>query len=425
MGKTGQQEKLEKAINMLVELGKGNFNTRVAIDDDDDLFNMVLSGLNMLAEELSYFRVELDAKSTLLEDTFSNVSEVVYAIRIDGTDLHSIRHEFISPRVKDLIGYTEDAVYKDSGLWFNSIHPSDISSLVKAIKTLFSGKEAICEYRIRHKSYNDYIWIEDRMMPKKASANEIQIFCCARDVTQRKKITEEREMLIRELSDKYNEMMQFNYIVSHNLRAPVASIIGACKLFQLELSDEEKDKIHGFVTQTAETLDQLIKDLNIILSTKSQLNEKYEVFNVSEVIEDIREMLGEQIIASNAVFNIDIAADAQEIKSIKSYFQSALYNLISNAIKYKKKNIDPIVNITIRKEQKSIHIQVSDNGIGIDMTKHGNDLFGLYKRFNTQYEGKGLGLHMTKVQIEALGGNITVKSKEGEGTLFSIVINSK
>src|ERR1700741_1741126 len=108
MSGSNQQQKLEKAISMLVELGKGNFHAHVDVDEDDDLFNMVLSGLNMLGEELSFFKSELDVKTALLEDTFTNVGEVVYAIRINGTDLHSIKHEFISPRVRDFIGYSED-----------------------------------------------------------------------------------------------------------------------------------------------------------------------------------------------------------------------------------------------------------------------------------------------------------------------------
>jgi signal transduction histidine kinase len=119
---------------------------------------------------------------------------------------------------------------------------------------------------------------------------------------------------------------------------------------------------------------------------------------------------------------VQIAPEAAEIFSIKSYIKSILYNLVNNAIKYRSSGKDPLIEIGISKANEQIEIRVQDNGIGIDLVKYGHDIFGLYKRFHPSFEGKGLGLNMTKVQVESLGGSIQIASQPGEGTLFTICL---
>ena len=93
---------------------------------------------------------------------------------------------------------------------------------------------------------------------------------------------------------------------------------------------------------------------------------------------------------------------------------------MSNSIKYKSKTKPPKIRITVTKNNNMTEITVADNGVGINLDEHGKYIFGLYKRFNLDVEGKGLGLHMTKLQIEAMNGTIRVESKVNEGTTFTI-----
>lgn len=414
-----QDARLEKIMIMLVELSKGNFNVRADLAQDDELFNAVLSGLNMLAEELTHFKLQLDIKSRLLSNTLENVSEVVYAIRMPHLDVNSIRFEFISPRVYQLIGYTDQEIYNNAALWLNSIHNEDIDGLANALKRLAKGEEVTCEYRIKDKKNHSYIWIEDKMCPK-LSNDDIQVFCAARDITQRKKLDEEREILIRDLNSRYNELTQFSYIVSHNLRSPVAGIIGACNLLKMPISEAEKEVTQNYVLEAATRLDDLLWDLNMILSTKDTINQKLESFSVTSTLTDILQMLEIPIAESLAVVQLDVAPKADTILSVKGYIQSSLYNLVSNAIKFRRPDVPLKIRIKVWKEHNMVCFEVADNGIGIDLPRHQHELFGLYQRLNLDVEGKGLGLHMTRAQIESLGGRIVVDSKTGKGSRFTI-----
>ena len=95
---------------------------------------------------------------------------------------------------------------------------------------------------------------------------------------------------------------------------------------------------------------------------------------------------------------------------------------ISNSLKYSRKEADPTIIVKSNITNNQIELSFSDNGIGIDMNRHGNELFGLYKRFNDTEEGKGMGLFMVKSQIHAIGGQIAIQSELNKGTLFKITL---
>lgn len=139
-----------------------------------------------------------------------------------------------------------------------------------------------------------------------------------------------------------------------------------------------------------------------------------------EIIKSVQSNLEKQIRESGTKFKINIGEKAVHFDSIRSYIQSVIYNIISNAIKYAKDGVNPIISLSANKVNDHLTIEISDNGIGMDMTKISSQLFGLYKKFNFSKEGRGPGLHMTKTQIESLGGSIEVKSRVGEGSTFTI-----
>jgi signal transduction histidine kinase len=115
-------------------------------------------------------------------------------------------------------------------------------------------------------------------------------------------------------------------------------------------------------------------------------------------------------------FNFD---EADSFITIKSYMHSIFYNLILNGIKYKRPDVDPVISITTRKNDNKLEILFKDNGKGIE-EKNFKNLFGLYRRFDTSVEGMGMGLFMVKMQVENMGGKISVQSKPGQGTTFKV-----
>ncbi len=243
------------------------------------------------------------------------------------------------------------------------------------------------------------------------------------NIEKLKRSEAEKTQLLDELTKKYNELMQFNYIVSHNLRAPIANIMGLSEIINYpDNTDAERSEILENIRTVSCHMDELIKDLNTILSLNSQLNEKMGQCSLPAVIERISDTLEMQIRQSGAIITKDIPEETQHIVSIKSYIESILFNLISNAIKYKSPKRVPEIKISVRKSNNEFTILVTDNGMGIDIAKHGANLFGLFYRVDTNMEGKGLGLHMVKVQAEALGGRIDIVSELNIGSTFTITL---
>lgn len=238
----------------------------------------------------------------------------------------------------------------------------------------------------------------------------------------REAIELEREKLIAELSKRYNELTQFNYIVSHNLRTPVVQILGLVDLLEYESSEEEKLKLCKYIINAATSMDELLKDLNTILSAKSSLNDKNETFKISTLIDSLLILLAQEIKTSKVKIDVLVDDDADEILTVKSYLQSILFNVISNAIKYVSNDEPREIKVSVYRDKNQTNFIIADNGIGIDLKLHKDRIFGFYSRINTNKEGKGLGLYMTKVQLETLGGSIDVESELGVGTKFIIKI---
>jgi PAS domain S-box-containing protein len=248
-------------------------------------------------------------------------------------------------------------------------------------------------------------------------------FACGflRDISKRKAIEQQKEKLATHILQRNKDLEQFAYIVSHNLRAPVANIIGFAEIFNdSSYSAEEKEVFAEHLTSSANKLDDVIKDLNYILQVKQEISERKETVGFSNTVRDIQNSIANMISNERAIIKTDFSA-VDEIVTIKSYLYSIFYNLITNSIKYRRKGIAPILEISSRLKKNSITLIFEDNGMGIDLTEKGEQVFGLYKRFHTHAaEGKGMGLYMTKTQVEAIGGRIFIASQVNLGTVFTI-----
>lgn len=248
------------------------------------------------------------------------------------------------------------------------------------------------------------------------------------DVTQARELELEKDQLLQELRVRVNALQQYNYIVSHNLRGPVANILGLVNLLQNmpeHLSEEEKSLYLRKLYEATFKMDSIIQDLTHMLAIRSPKEEKKDAIDFREMIAGTISSL--QTFIDEAQADIQVWVDPQlgSFTSIRSYVQSILYNLISNAIKYRALNRRLQVSVKVNRQAGKLVLEVADNGQGINLQKYGQQLFGLYKRFNLYVEGKGLGLHMTKAQVDALGGTIAVSSIEGRGATFTVNFESE
>jgi signal transduction histidine kinase len=230
-----------------------------------------------------------------------------------------------------------------------------------------------------------------------------------------------KDLLItnQQLLVQNNDLLQFSYTVSHNLRGPVASILGLIHVHQFSKTDLEKKEVLELVHKSAVSLESIISDLNRIIDIRFDKFSTLETVSFEAELDLIKEVLI-SFVEKNEV-KIEVDFQWPKIQSVKAYVNSILYNLVSNAIQYR----DPVKKCVIHVSTKLIGgrviLEIADNGLGIDLDRFQGDLFKLYKRFHISVNGgKGLGLYLVKQQVEKLNGAIEVESKPGLGTTFRV-----
>lgn len=239
-----------------------------------------------------------------------------------------------------------------------------------------------------------------------------------KNITEKKLLELEREKITTELIQRNKDQEQFNYMVSHNLRAPVANIIGLSELMMdMDITEEEKQEILNGISTSVKNLDAVIIDMNHVLQVKELINETKEAIELKRLVNEIRLSLNDLI--QKEQVQITYKFGVESVFTIRSYLYSIFYNLILNSIKYRQCEVPPVIEIKSDLYKNKIELTFTDNGKGIDLD-NSKELFGLYRRFDTTVEGKGIGLFMVKTQVESLGGTIKVNSEMTKGTQFII-----
>jgi signal transduction histidine kinase len=224
-----------------------------------------------------------------------------------------------------------------------------------------------------------------------------------------------------ELVKHNNELTQFSFTVSHNLRGPVASLLGLVSILEFDKLDEDTKKILNYLKASIFNLDTIIHDLNKIIDIRHDIFKIRQRIDLAKEIQAIEHLLEKEIDTHKVKIMYDV--DTPEVLySVRPMIHSILFNLISNAIKYRSLDRKPEVAITVQHNDNDFVLTIKDNGLGIDMNRHKDNLFKLYKRFHFHTEGKGLGLYLVKLQCESLGGSIVVSSELNRSTTFTIYL---
>lgn len=228
--------------------------------------------------------------------------------------------------------------------------------------------------------------------------------------------------LITELSIQNNQMNDFASITSHNLRSPAANITSLVSMVDENSKLEDYKKIFEMLKKVSINLNETLNHLLEILSIKKNKTIEKEIIILDEIFIKTTETLQGEILMAEAVIESDFQT-APQVEFPRIYIESIFHNLISNALKYRSPNRKPIINVKTEVRENQILLSVKDNGLGIDLVKHGSKMFGMHKVFHKHPDANGIGLFMTKAQIESLGGKITVKSEVDSGTTFTVVFN--
>lgn len=353
-----------------------------------------------------------------------SIGDAVIATDMDGNVI------LMNPIAEKLTGWkSEEAENRPITKVFHIINKLTRAESVNPVKTVLeSGKAIKLEPNtvlISRNGKKEYS-INDSCAPILDKKQKIMgVVLVFRDVTKEKQEETLKEKITADLVQRNKVHENFVNIVSHDLRTPVSNIIGLTKLVnEKNIKVGKKEFIMNALTTSAERLDDVIVDLYGIFTLGKQLDEKKESIHFSKLVSDIQGSISNILVKGNVHFKIDFSR-VDEIFTIKSYLYSIFYNLISNSIKYRRPIVPLEIIVKSNLVDEKIILTFKDNGLGVDLKKNGDEIFGLYKRFHTdKAEGKGIGLHIVKLQVEELGGKISVKSKVNQGTEFKIVLKS-
>jgi PAS domain S-box-containing protein len=295
-----------------------------------------------------------------------------------------------------------------------------VEHMRESIKNGEGFRVEILNYTKTGKEY----WLDIEVKPLHDSVNNLTGFMAIQqDITDRKKTEEETLALVNNLQKRNNDLHQFSYIVSHNLRAPIARMLGLAHIF--DSKEEDNAFIVDQLAREVASLDDVVKDINVIVSARDIEKQQKEPTSLESNLKSIMLILQEEIKEADATITYDFS-EVNQIRTIKSYLYSIMYNLLSNAIKFRNKNVPLQIQLKSTQDEKFVCFEVKDNGSGINLKRDGSKLFNLYKRFHVEsIPGKGLGLNLVKTQVEALDGKIVVESEEGKGSIFKIYLPNK
>ncbi|SIT75998.1 GAF domain-containing protein [Pontibacter indicus] len=219
------------------------------------------------------------------------------------------------------------------------------------------------------------------------------------------------------LQSKNDRLEDFTQIIAHNLRSPLSNMKGLAQMYADE--PEMGAELMGMMSNVIQNMNTTLNELNVILESELKLPVSEPVY-LPAVVERELQNLQAVLIESGAQVELDL--EVETLKAPRVYLESIAHNLISNALKYRSSQRQPQIKIRSWQSEKGVCFSVTDNGLGLDIAKYGDKLFNLYKTFHGNKDAKGLGLYLTRIQAEALGGYVEVESTPNHATTFMVCL---
>lgn len=305
------------------------------------------------------------------------------------------------------------------GFW-EFMHPDDLEMMERTIKTALKELTAYsCHYRIVRRDGEIRI-IHGQGEVEVDEKGAIRLSGVANDVTERKLAEEQLARQNEELTKTNAALDRFVYSASHELRAPLASILGLINVSLMGEDNREKRRMFDMMKSSVEKLDVLIRNI-ADYSRNSRLELARDQIDFRQLIDGSIRLLYFMNENNRIRMQVDVEGEG-EFYSDKSRLEVVLNNFISNAIKYHNlEQADPFIHVKVRFDSHEAKIEVKDNGIGIP-AKSLDKVFNIFYRATAVKSGSGLGLYIVKEIIEGLGGKVGVESAEGVGTTFTVTL---
>ncbi|PZV80296.1 PAS domain S-box-containing protein [Algoriphagus aquaeductus] len=351
---------------------------------------------------------------------------------IVSTDKNGLIRHF-SKGAERMLGYTpEELIEKAKPLIFhdNIEVETRMKKMSEELGKTITGKELFTSLPILGKVYSDewtYLTKSGKRIPVQLNISPITspegknlgFIGIATDISQLADSRLKLRELLKKLEGRNHQLLNFAHVVSHNLRTPVYSIETLLGYYQEESNPEQRNEYWSLILGVVQSLSQSMEEALEVLRVQEDQGQNLEEVFFEEIFEKTKLALTGKILESDAEL-IEDFSNLQSIQFSKSYMESVFLNLLSNAIKYRDPERRPHINLKSGFEDGNAFLEISDNGLGIDLERNGDKIFGMNKVFHDHPEAKGVGLYIVKTQIESMGGKITVQSKPHVGTTFRI-----
>jgi PAS domain S-box-containing protein len=343
-------------------------------------------------------------------DNFFNISADL--ICIAGFDGYFKR---INAAVSQLLGFSDEELYASPISTF--VYTPDLKITIETREQVYKNKPLLnFENRYLTKT-GEIVWLSWTSMPVE---DEKLVYAIAKNITHKKKIEEERNILLTNLTKINKDLKHLSYTTSHDLKSPVNNLLSIFELIDItKINDEETLEFLAILKTTTERLSQTLKNSVEELIHKDELNASIEPLCLNENLNEVVLSINSLIINSKIKITLDFEV-VPTINFNKEYLKSIFLNLITNSIKYSKPDTSPSISITSKKTNGKNQLIYSDNGLGFDMENVRDKIFGLHQKFHNHIDSSGIGLYLIYNHINSLGGRIEVKSEINEGAEFTI-----
>ena len=366
-------------------------------------------------------RKSIEQELRLSEERYRLVSSVIsdYTFSNVQNETGEIVLTWVAGAFEQISGYTFDE-FNARGGWLSTVHPDDLEQDARDMQKLQSNQRVISELRTIHKdgtirwvkSYAHPVWDEEQN-------RLIGIYGAVQDITDRKRIEQEREELIRDLEAKNQELEQFTYTVSHDLKAPIITIKGFLGFLGADALAGDKERLEADIQRINDATDRMNELLTDLLEL-SRIGRKMntpEIISFEFLVNEAIETMNGRLQAGGV--NVILKGPFRDIYGDRRRLLEVVQNLVDNAAKFMGNQPSPQIEIgqDDRAEAGYATFFVRDNGIGIASEFH-EKIFGLFNRLNPKIEGTGIGLALVKRIVEFHGGRVWIQSEAGSGSTF-------
>ncbi|RDI58186.1 sensor histidine kinase [Flavobacterium glaciei] len=316
-------------------------------------------------------------------------------------------------------------IFDNPEFWDGIVHPDDLENYYSEIQNHFENKTTFYEnyHRVLTSSGN-YKWILDRgkVILRDYDGKPLRVIGTHTDISLQK----EKELELVRTMELYiqqnSRLLNFSHIVSHNLNTQAGNIKSILDIIDYDQDIENSKEMLSHLRTVSNDLNETISNLTELVLIQSNLNIPIKSLNLNLYLIKTFELIN-NFQKLNKITIINEIPDDVYVDYNPAYLESVLLNFTTNAIKYSNPNKPVEIKYSFSLENGKKTLSISDNGLGIDLKKYGDSLFGMYKTFHKHEEARGLGLHITKNQIESMKGTVSVESEVGVGTTFKIVFN--